>query len=51
MIDRVTRCGAVSDFLNLGIGSVRTGVFNLADLYLMIGVALFLFVALRESTS
>jgi signal peptidase II len=42
MIDRITRGGAVSDFLNIGIGRLRTGVFNLADLYLMIGIFLFI---------
>jgi signal peptidase II len=35
-IDRVTR-GSVIDFLNLGIGPVRTGIFNVADVALMIG--------------
>jgi signal peptidase II len=30
--------GAVIDFLNLGIGSLRTGVFNLADVAIMIGI-------------
>lgn len=42
LIDRLTRGGAVTDFLNLGIGRVRTGIFNLADLFLLAGVALFL---------
>jgi lipoprotein signal peptidase len=32
----------------LGIGPVRTGVFNLADLVLMIGAGLWLFVVIRE---
>lgn len=31
--------GAVTDFMNLGIGPVRTGVFNVADLAIMAGVA------------
>lgn len=35
--------GRVVDFLNVGIGSLRTGIFNVADVAIMVGVALFLF--------
>ena len=42
LLDRLTRGGHVSDFLNLGIGSVRTGIFNLADLAIMGGCVLLL---------
>lgn len=38
-IDRVAR-GTVVDFLNVGIGPVRTGVFNVADMAIMAGLAL-----------
>ncbi len=38
-IDRFTT-GMVVDFLNMGIGSFRTGVFNVADVAIMAGVAL-----------
>ena len=41
LIDRVLR-GSVIDFLNVGIGSLRTGIFNVADMALMLGVALVL---------
>ena len=37
LIDRVTRQGAVTDFVILGFGLVRTGVFNLADLVIVVG--------------
>ena len=37
LVDRVTRRGAVTDFLNLGIGGIRTGIFNVADLAIVIG--------------
>jgi signal peptidase II len=37
--DRLARGGAVVDFLNLGIGPLRTGIFNVADLALMAGIA------------
>jgi signal peptidase II len=32
--------GAVVDFLNVGIGPVRTGIFNVADIAIMLGLAL-----------
>jgi signal peptidase II len=38
-IDRVLR-GSVVDFLNMGIGPFRTGVFNMADVAIMLGAAL-----------
>ncbi len=41
LIDRVA-IGSVIDFLNLGIGPVRTGIFNIADVAIMAGVALML---------
>jgi len=33
--------GSVVDFLNVGIGPLRTGVFNMADIAIMLGVGLF----------
>jgi signal peptidase II len=42
LIDRLARDGRVTDFLNVGVGPIRTGIFNLADLFLMVGVALLL---------
>ncbi len=36
LIDRVT-LGIVIDFLNLGIGPVRTGIFNVADMAISAG--------------
>lgn len=42
LIDRVRFDGHVTDFLNIGVGSVRTGIFNVADMALMVGVVLFL---------
>jgi signal peptidase II len=40
-IDRVARSGYVVDFLQCGIGPVRTGIFNLADVAVMAGALLF----------
>jgi signal peptidase II len=50
-IDRVTNGGRVTDFLNVGIGPLRTGIFNVADMALTIGVTLFLLVALPPAAS
>ena len=41
LIDRVAM-GGVIDFLNVGIGPVRTGIFNVADVAIMAGIALLL---------
>jgi signal peptidase II len=40
-IDRVAH-GKVIDFLNVGVGPVRTGVFNVADVAIVAGLALLL---------
>jgi len=42
VIDRITR-GSVIDFLNVGIGSLRTGIFNVADVAILAGVIVLLF--------
>jgi len=39
LVDRVVH-GRVVDFLNVGIGPVRTGIFNVADMAIMLGIAL-----------
>ena len=46
-IDRAVR-GSVVDFMNVGIGPVRTGVFNVADVAIMLGAALIVVGELRE---
>ncbi len=40
LIDRVARGGVVIDFMNVGLGPVRTGIFNVADMAIMAGIAL-----------
>ncbi|MGC4029021.1 MAG: signal peptidase II [Steroidobacteraceae bacterium] len=42
LIDRVIHDGRVTDFLNLGIGGLRTGIFNVADVLGVVGVAVLL---------
>ncbi len=39
-VDRALR-GSVVDFLNIGVGWLRTGIFNFADVAIMLGIALF----------
>lgn len=41
--DRVVNNGAVVDFINIGVGSLRTGIFNVADVAIMAGLAILLF--------
>jgi len=41
LADRITK-GAVVDFLNVGVGGLRTGIFNVADLAIVAGIALLL---------
>jgi len=46
LADRVAR-GRVIDFLNVGVGTLRTGIFNVADVAITAGVVL-LVLELRE---
>ncbi len=47
--DRVINNGAVIDFLNIGFGSIRTGVFNVADMAILLGIFVFMFTEKKES--
>lgn len=42
LIDRLLHSGAVIDFLNVGVGALRTGIFNVADVAITAGVAILL---------
>jgi signal peptidase II len=42
LVDRIVRDGHVIDFMNLGLGPVRTGIFNMADVQIMVGLGLLL---------
>ena len=46
-VDRVVH-GSVIDFMNVGVGWLRTGIFNVADVAIMAGVAIFLLSELRH---
>jgi len=47
LLDRLLNHGAAIDFLNLGIGSLRTGVFNLADVVVYAGMVAFVLFSLQ----
>jgi signal peptidase II len=42
LVDRLIRDGRVIDFMNFGLGPVRTGIFNVADVQIMVGLGLLL---------
>ena len=48
LIDRLLNEGRVVDFMQLGIGPLRTGVFNVADVAIMGGLAVMLVVVFRD---
>jgi signal peptidase II len=47
-LDRLLHDGTVTDFVSIGIGRVRTGIFNLADLAVIAGVFWLLLSARRR---
>lgn len=49
--DRVVNNGAVIDFLNVGLGSIRTGIFNVADIAIMLGVCLLIFTQSKDQVT
>ena len=48
LIDRLVNEGRVIDFMNVGIGNLRTGVFNVADMAIMAAVGLIMIVGLQS---
>ena len=50
LLDRLLNKGAAIDFLNIGIGSIRTGIFNVADVLIIGGAILFMLFSLRDRT-
>jgi signal peptidase II len=51
LIDRTFNHGAVMDFMNIGVGSLRTGVFNSADVALIIGMGMLIVIVRPYSRS
>jgi signal peptidase II len=50
IIDRILRDRHVTDFMNVGINNLRTGIFNVADVCITVGV-ICLFVSLKNQDS
>lgn len=48
LFDRLSNGGRVVDFMTLGGGGVRTGIFNLADVAIMLGAILLLYTFFRQ---
>ncbi|MBD3334563.1 MAG: signal peptidase II [Candidatus Eisenbacteria bacterium] len=42
LVDRIINDGVVRDFLNVGFGPVRTGIFNVADMVILTGLSVLL---------
>ena len=51
IIDRVLYDRHVTDFMNIGFGNIRTGIFNFADMCVTSGVIGLLYVRLTKSKS
>ena len=51
LIDRLMHDGRVIDFLRVGVGDVRTGIFNVADAAIVAGLVALLVSALRSTPS
>jgi signal peptidase II len=49
LVDRVLFDRHVTDFINIGIGTLRTGIFNIADMYVTAGVLMLCFNYVRKS--
>ena len=48
LIDRILLSGHVTDFINVGIGPLRTGVFNIADVAIMAGAIGWLLLSVKK---
>ena len=47
-VDRARFDGKVVDFMNMGLGSLRTGVFNVADLAILAGIGVLMVISWRQ---
>ena len=48
LVDRIAQ-GEVVDMFNMGIGSLRTGIFNIADVAIMVGIFIIFILQLKRS--
>jgi signal peptidase II len=49
LLDRIVY-GNVIDFMNVGVGPLRTGIFNVADMAVMLGAAIVLWAGYRSES-
>jgi signal peptidase II len=47
LLDRITY-GKVIDFMNVGLGPLRTGIFNVADMAIMLGASIVIVIGYRS---
>lgn len=47
LLDRFMNNGRVVDFINVGLGNLRTGIFNVADMFILFGT-LAIFIAIQN---
>ena len=47
-LDRARNDGSVVDFMNMGLGRLRTGVFNVADLAILMGIGFLLYAGWKQ---
>lgn len=47
LVDRIAH-GSVIDFMNVGLGPLRTGIFNVADMAILLGVGIVVFLNYRS---
>lgn len=47
-LDRLLHAGSVTDFVSLGLGRLRTGIFNVADVAVIVGALLLVLCAKRR---
>jgi len=48
LIDRLFHHGRVIDFMNIGIGPLRTGIFNFADVFITVGGVALVWLSYRQ---
>ena len=48
LLDRITY-GTVIDFMNIGLGPIRIGIFNVADMAIMLGADIVVVAGLRSN--
>jgi signal peptidase II len=48
LIDRICNQGLVTDFINIGVGPLRTGIFNVADIAITAGAIVVILCSWRD---